>query len=90
MLGIDTARHPYFQGFGLFVFPGPPYDRWAVGWMTGRDGDSICARPNLADGTDEDRCLSPCCETALAALVGFVLKFILLGMDRNINLDPEG
>lgn len=78
-----------FQGFGLFIFPGPPSDEWVFGWLTGRDSDLVCVKPNLVDPYKAQMALSPASSNLLLAVMGFLLKSAVLVIDRNF-LSPDG
>lgn len=80
----NKDSHPYFQGFGVFIFPGPPKDVWAVGWLTGRDSDLICVKPNIIETWRGDLALSPTCTNPFLAALGFILKRVLLAVDLNL------
>ena len=69
------------QGFGIFMFPGPPVDRWVFGWLTGRDSDLICVKPNITDPHEGDLALSPVCTNPLLAALAFALKRMLLAVE---------
>lgn len=74
----------YFQGFGIFLFPAPPYDRWCVGWLTGRDSDLVCIKPDIVDQIDGEINVSPICKSPLIAIWGFILKRLLSNVDKNM------
>lgn len=66
------------------MFPGPPCDAWTVGWLTGRDSDLICAKPNVTDSYEGELALSPTGSSPLLAILGFVAKCTLLTIDGNL------
>ena len=76
-------RHPYFHGFGLFAFPGPPTTRWTVGWLTGRDSDLVCVKRNVTDTCEGELALSPVCANPFLAALAYLLKRTLLAVDLN-------
>ena len=71
-------------GFGVFLFPTPPSDRWTVGWLTGPDGDLVCVQPSITDEAFSNAALSPVCNNLLLAIAGFFLKYVLVRIDRNL------
>jgi len=73
-------------GFGIFLFPKPPINRWTVGWLTGRDNDLICVKPNIEDYQEAEIALSPVCTNVFFAILGFLFKRILIKIDRNCML----
>ena len=74
------------EGFGVFLFPAPPKDEWAVGWLTGPDNDLICVR-RVATNVEGQIALSPLNESPLLAALGFVLKRTLLAVDNNLDFE---
>lgn len=72
------------EGFGIFAFGGGPYgrvpDRWVIGRLTGPDKDLIC----VSRTKDRDlswRWTSSASTSKLLAMVGFLLKRILICID---------
>ena len=61
-----------------------PYS-WSFGWLTGRDKDLVCVRPNLHTPRAGEINLSPVCSNRLLALIAFILKAILVRLDQNLN-----
>ena len=79
---MNKAQYPgWFQWGG----GGVPY-RWSFGWWSGRDGDLICVKPRVkeSDPCSANWVLSPVCRTRAAALLGFVLKYLVVCLDQNV------
>ncbi len=60
-------------------------DAWSFGYMTGRDHDLICIKPNITDKIVAEIALSPVCSTRLLAISAFILKRVLLRIDENMG-----
>jgi len=58
---------------------------WSLGWLTGKDGDLVCVRPNLRTALEGETNLSPVCSNRPVALFASVLKIILAKIDRNMR-----
>lgn len=82
---MKEAHYPFFHGFGLFVFPGPPQDRWACGWLTGPDSDLICVKRSIMATWQADLTLSPVCFNPLLAIMAYIMKRILIVLDHNVS-----
>ncbi|MCH7783572.1 hypothetical protein IID62_10965 [candidate division KSB1 bacterium] len=72
------------KSFGMFVFDDPLRDRYTFGWLTGEDKDLVCVKPITANHFAE-KALSPVCTNRIYAVLGFILKRILVSIDRNIS-----
>ena len=57
-------------------------DAYSFGFLTGRDHDLICVKPNLSDRMEAEIALSPICSTRLLAILAFLLKRILMKIDQ--------
>lgn len=68
----------------FYCWPGPPYDEWSFGWLTGRDNDLVCVLREVSDPLEGDLTLSPVCSNRILAVLAFVAKRFLLAVDRNL------
>lgn len=59
--------------------------RWAVGWLTGPDGDLVCVRPGRKTRGGAEAALSPVTRSRTGAVIAFVLKKLLLRVDENLK-----
>ena len=84
MMGLRRkASLPRFYHFG----GGPIRKVWAFGWLTGGDSDLVCVKPNILVGLPlVELLLSPVCSTRFLSLFGFLLKVLLVRIDRNAEL----
>ena len=57
-----------------------------MGWLTGRDSDLICVKPNITNIQEGNLSLSPVCLTPCRAALGFLLKRLLLIVDLNLDV----
>ena len=60
--------------------------RWAFGWLTGKDNDLICVRPNISDPIQGEVALSPICHNPVLAIFAFGLKYTLFFIDENLYM----
>lgn len=68
-------------------------DAWSFGWLTGINEDLVSIKPNILKRLNEpglSTILSPVCPNRFLALLGFLLKFILIRIDHNMNIRLEG
>ncbi|MCJ7656085.1 MAG: hypothetical protein MUO97_12455 [Dehalococcoidia bacterium] len=60
--------------------------QWSLGWQTGEDNDLIAIRRRVKTKNEGDLFLSPVCDNRFLALYAFVLKYLLSGVDHNMNV----
>ena len=58
---------------------------YSFGYMTGKDHDLICVKPNLSDNIEAEIALSPVCLTRLLAISAFLVKRLLIQIDQNLR-----
>ena len=58
---------------------------WIVGWLTGIDKDLVCAVPYVNTRAKERLAQSPACKNLPLAIIGFLLKYLLLKNDINYS-----
>jgi len=58
---------------------------YSFGYMTGRDHDLICVKPNLSDNIEAKIALSPVCSTRLLSISAYLLKRLLIQIDQNLR-----
>lgn len=61
-------------------------DSWSFGYLTGKDHDLICIRPNIRDKMEAEMALSPVSANRLLAISAFMLKRLLLRLDENMGV----
>lgn len=82
---MKQVSYPFWHGFGIFVWPGPPRDRWACGWLTGPDSDLVCVKRNIMATWQGELTLSPLCFNPLLAIMAHIIKRILIALDHNVS-----
>lgn len=65
-------------------------DAWSFGFITGKDHDLICIKPNPSDKIEAEIALSPVCSSKLLAISAFWVKRVLLQVDQNLIRRPSG
>ena len=58
---------------------------WSFGWLTGKDNDLVCVRPDIHTPIAGEVALSPICSNLLLAFFAFVIKAILVRIDCNLR-----
>jgi hypothetical protein len=89
LVSIDTGRLPRFHRWDCGRFQ----PDWSFGWKTGKDKDLICLKSHIDIELKEPTLsllLSPICSNRLLALCAFVMKALLLRIDRNSKRCLEG
>jgi len=74
------------DGFAIWLFPAPPRDEWAMGWVTGPDQDMICVK-RVSTNVEAQIAMSPTNESPFLAVLGFLLKRLLLAVDNNLDFE---
>jgi hypothetical protein len=72
----------------LFTFAGDHLGipaRHVLGWWTGPDSDLMCVRPHRTTNELAEYALSPVSTSKALAVIGFLLKNILLCLDWNLH-----
>lgn len=64
-------------------------DAWVFGWLTGKDNDLVCIKPNLKNSIAAEIALSPVCSSKLLAFSAAILKLILIRIDHNARLSER-
>jgi hypothetical protein len=80
------------QAFGLYRWSSTNVDheRWAFGWLTGKDEDLWCIIGNLnGENGNPNIVLSPICNTPFKAFVAYLLKLLLFKLDSTMQYQFE-
>jgi len=81
-MSIFNRKIPRFYSWGGGCIP----YTWSFGWKTGKDNDLICVRQNILTKTGSEITLSPVCKNRALAIFAFLLKVLLIRIDKNITI----
>ena len=79
ILDTDKLLHFYRWGGG-----GVPF-KWSFGWLTGKDNDLVCVKPQITTSLAGEISLSPVCSNRPLAFCAFIAKSFLLRVDHNLR-----